>query len=63
MFQADDLVMSKIGGPVMIVHGCGDVASKPHVWCRWRDAGGQEINKVFAEHEIIPAPSEERPAR
>ena len=55
MFQANDAVVLKTGGQIMMVWGCGDIAGSPHVWCQWRDARGQVMQKTIPESALRPA--------
>jgi uncharacterized protein YodC (DUF2158 family) len=43
MFETNDTVILKSGGPKMIVVCCDDIAGVPHVWCLWREKGEEKF--------------------
>jgi uncharacterized protein YodC (DUF2158 family) len=57
MFEINDTVVLKSGGPKMIVVCCDDIAGVPHVWCLWREKG-EEKSSIFPESSLTSAVSE-----
>jgi len=54
MFEVNDPVVLKSGGPKMIVVHCDNIGGVPHVWCLWREKGEEKLS-MFPESSLRPA--------
>jgi uncharacterized protein YodC (DUF2158 family) len=57
MFEINDTVVLKRGGPKMIVICCDNLAGVPHVWCLWREKE-EEKSSTFPESSLTAVVSE-----